>query len=82
MYKSALEILRTKIRSSTSSITAVPKPLKFLRPHYKDLKVVHENMKNSECKVSRSQFKLKINLFLTSCCTSLRYFYNFFPNNF
>jgi len=50
VYKSALEILRTKIRSSTSSITAVPKPLKFLRPHYKDLKVVHENMKNSECK--------------------------------
>ena len=52
LYKNALEILRTKIRSSTSSITAVPKPLKFLRPHYKDLKVVHENMKNDECKVS------------------------------
>ena len=38
LYKPALESLRTLIRTSTSSMTSVPKPLKFLRPHYADLK--------------------------------------------
>lgn len=38
LYKPALESLRTLIRTSTSSMTSVPKPLKFLRPHYKGLK--------------------------------------------
>lgn len=47
LYKQALEILRTKIRSSTASITAVPKPLKFLRPHYGTLKEVHEKIKTN-----------------------------------
>ena len=36
--KLALEGLRKEIRSSTASMTAVPKPLKFLRPHYDTLK--------------------------------------------
>jgi len=50
LYKAALEILRTKIRSSTASITSVPKPLKFLRPHYTTLKKVHEKIQDSSCK--------------------------------
>jgi len=50
LYKSALEILRTKIRSSTASITAVPKPLKFLRPHYSTLKTIHEKIKTESNK--------------------------------
>ena len=29
------------IRTSTSSMTSVPKPLKFLRPHYPDLKAIY-----------------------------------------
>lgn len=33
----ALEALRTFIRTSTSSMTSVPKPLKFLRPFYEEL---------------------------------------------
>eukprot|EP01132_Coremiostelium_polycephalum_P006236 gene6236-7767_t len=33
----ALEALKNEIRSSTSSMTSVPKPLKFLRPHYTTL---------------------------------------------
>ena len=36
--KSALDMMRTSIASATSSMTAVPKPLKFLRPHYGALK--------------------------------------------
>ncbi|KAI9221766.1 armadillo-type protein [Blastocladiella britannica] len=38
LYRPALESLRTLIRTSTSSMTSVPKPLKFLRPHYPALK--------------------------------------------
>nr|XP_039267177.1 26S proteasome non-ATPase regulatory subunit 2-like [Styela clava] len=44
LYHSALEILRTKIRSSTASLTSVPKPLKFLRPHYGTLKEIYEKI--------------------------------------
>jgi hypothetical protein len=51
LYKPALESLRTQIRSSTTSMTSVPKPLKFLRPHYETLKNVFEVIKDSETKV-------------------------------
>ncbi|KHN94209.1 26S proteasome regulatory subunit rpn1 [Metarhizium album ARSEF 1941] len=37
LYKTALEAMKTSIKTSTSSMTAVPKPLKFLRPHYETL---------------------------------------------
>ena len=40
----ALEHLRTEIRTATTSMTSVPKPLKFLRPHYSTLKATHEAM--------------------------------------
>ncbi|KAJ3032270.1 proteasome regulatory particle base subunit [Rhizophlyctis rosea] len=42
LHRPALEALRTSIRTSTSSMTAVPKPLKFLRPHYQTLKDTYE----------------------------------------
>ncbi|GMF59429.1 unnamed protein product [Phytophthora fragariaefolia] len=38
----ALELLRREIRSATSSMTSVPKPLKFLRPSYDHLKAAYE----------------------------------------
>jgi 26S proteasome regulatory subunit N1 len=34
----ALETMVKEVRTSTSSMTSVPKPLKFLRPHYDTLK--------------------------------------------
>ncbi|KAK5017689.1 proteasome regulatory particle base subunit [Cryomyces antarcticus] len=37
LYKPTLEAIKTFIKTSTSSMTAVPKPLKFLRPHYQKL---------------------------------------------
>jgi 26S proteasome regulatory subunit N1 len=43
LHKQALEHLVSEIRSSTSSMTSVPKPLKFLRPHYEPLKAVYES---------------------------------------
>ena len=51
LYKAALESLRTQIKSSTTSMTSVPKPLKFLRPHYETLKEVYEKIKDNETKV-------------------------------
>jgi 26S proteasome regulatory subunit N1 len=41
LHKPALDHLINEIRSSTSSMTAVPKPLKFLRPHYDTLKIIY-----------------------------------------
>ena len=42
---------RQEIRTSTSSMTSVPKPLKFLRPHYGTLKAYYETMAESDLKV-------------------------------
>ncbi|CAF0824385.1 unnamed protein product [Didymodactylos carnosus] len=44
LYRPALETLRQKIRESTSSMTSVPKPLKFLRPHYESMKEIYEKI--------------------------------------
>ncbi|KAF9585414.1 proteasome regulatory particle base subunit [Lunasporangiospora selenospora] len=42
LYNPTLETLRTLILTSTSSMTSVPKPLKYLRPMYSDLIATHE----------------------------------------
>ncbi|PBP25633.1 proteasome/cyclosome [Diplocarpon rosae] len=42
LYKSALEAIKDSIKTSTSSMTAVPKPLKFLRPHYEPMIKLYE----------------------------------------
>ncbi|KAL4620465.1 hypothetical protein ACB092_06G156000 [Castanea dentata] len=50
LQKVALESMRQEIRTSTSSMTSVPKPLKFLRPHYGTLKAFYETMGGSDLK--------------------------------
>ncbi|WCJ25522.1 hypothetical protein M5689_007399 [Euphorbia peplus] len=50
LQKVALESMRQEIRSATSSMTSVPKPLKFLRPHYGTLKAYYDTMVESELK--------------------------------
>lgn len=40
LYKPSLETMRTLIRASTTSMTSVPKPLKFMRPHYNKMKEI------------------------------------------
>ena len=42
VQKLAIEALRTEIKSSTASISSIPKGLKFLRPHYTSLKETWE----------------------------------------
>ena len=45
---------RDEIRQSTSSMTSVPKPLKFLRPHYDGMKEFFTNMMDSDNKTTFS----------------------------
>jgi len=42
LYKPAVEAIKNFIKTSTSSMTAVPKPLKFLRPHYDELAALYD----------------------------------------
>ncbi|KAA8636685.1 hypothetical protein SMACR_04798 [Sordaria macrospora] len=42
LYKPALEAMKNSIKTSTSSMTAVPKPLKFLRPHYESMTKLYD----------------------------------------
>ncbi|KAL1955154.1 hypothetical protein VTO42DRAFT_8969 [Malbranchea cinnamomea] len=42
LYKPALDAIKNFIKTSTSSMTAVPKPLKFLRPHYDELTALYD----------------------------------------
>lgn len=51
IQKQALETIRSEIKSATASMTAVPKPLKFLRPLYPQLKDFFSKMQPSGNKV-------------------------------
>ncbi|KAI9137134.1 armadillo-type protein [Paraphysoderma sedebokerense] len=50
LYAPTLSTLCTLIRTSTSSMTAVPKPLKFLRPHYTTIISTYESWPESDDK--------------------------------
>ncbi|KAG4188535.1 hypothetical protein ERO13_A08G170300v2 [Gossypium hirsutum] len=50
VQKVALESMRQEVRTSISSMTYVPKLLKFLRPHYGTLKAFYETMLDSNLK--------------------------------
>lgn len=51
LYHPALEKIKEFIKTSTSSMTAVPKPLKFLRPHYESLEKAYESWPEGDNKV-------------------------------
>ena len=46
----SLEALKTEIKTATSSMTSVPKPLKFLRPHWESLVAFYSTMPDSSNK--------------------------------
>lgn len=48
LRQNALNLLRGQIRSSTSSMTSVPKPLKFLRPQYQRIESIYEKYPDGE----------------------------------
>lgn len=51
LWSPSLTTLTTLIRASTTSMTSVPKPLKFMIPHFDAMKQAHEKMKESPVKV-------------------------------
>lgn len=50
LYQQALVQMSNLIKASTTSMTSVPKPLKFLRRHFPSLKEVYEKITNPETK--------------------------------
>ncbi|THD19853.1 26S proteasome non-ATPase regulatory subunit [Fasciola hepatica] len=50
LHKPALETMRTLIKSATTSMTSVPKPLKFMMPHYAKMKSIYDEMSESSAK--------------------------------
>jgi 26S proteasome regulatory subunit N1 len=51
LYKPTLDSIKESIKTSTSSMTAVPKPLKFLRPHYEKLEQAYQSWPAGDDKV-------------------------------
>lgn len=51
LYSAAVDAIKNYIKTSTSSMTAVPKPLKFLRPHYDELTAVYDSWSAGPVKV-------------------------------
>ncbi|GEQ72037.1 hypothetical protein JCM33374_g5723 [Metschnikowia sp. JCM 33374] len=52
VYIDLLNTMKDHIRDSTTSMTAVPKPLKFLRPHFPLMNEVYEKWANTKDTVS------------------------------
>ncbi len=75
----ALETIRSEIRSATSSMTSVPKPLKFLRDHFLPLKRHYARMSDASDVESNKKFLADILSVLAMTmgdemrCESLRY---------
>jgi 26S proteasome regulatory subunit N1 len=43
----ALDVIVTELRTATASMTSVPKPLKFLRPHFATIKTLYMTLEKS-----------------------------------
>jgi 26S proteasome regulatory subunit N1 len=54
--RKALDVIVLEVRTATSSMTSVPKPLKFLRPHFDDLKGLHATLVTDETVVTEDEF--------------------------
>lgn len=50
LWGNALTTMTTLIRASTTSMTSVPKPLKFMIPHFDTMKACHEKMEEGATK--------------------------------
>ncbi|CAH6722615.1 26S proteasome regulatory subunit Rpn1p [[Candida] jaroonii] len=48
VYEDSLNQLKNYIKNSTTSLTAVPKPLKFLRPHYESLTELYQDWQSNK----------------------------------
>ncbi len=58
LARTAIESLKTEVRSSTSSMTGIPRPFKFLKPHYERIKQAFANCPDSLKVGNRFEFPL------------------------
>ena len=58
----ALDVIVSELRSATSSMTSVPKPLKFLRPHFDTLKKLHAGLTDEVVKADAEMLTLRARL--------------------
>jgi len=58
----ALDVVVAELRSATSSMTSVPKPLKFLRPHFDTLKKLHAGIADGTVQANAEMLTLRARL--------------------
>ena len=51
-----LKQLKNEVKDSTSSMTSIPKPFKFLKPHYKDIVSYYEGLSPHQLKTELANF--------------------------
>eukprot|EP00543_Licmophora_paradoxa_P009813 CAMPEP_0202462460 /NCGR_PEP_ID=MMETSP1360-20130828/54085_1 /ASSEMBLY_ACC=CAM_ASM_000848 /TAXON_ID=515479 /ORGANISM="Licmophora paradoxa, Strain CCMP2313" /LENGTH=949 /DNA_ID=CAMNT_0049084949 /DNA_START=11 /DNA_END=2860 /DNA_ORIENTATION=+ len=49
------DVIVSELRSATASMTSVPKPLKFLRPHYASLQKLHQTLMKQTTELTNEQ---------------------------
>ena len=58
----ALDVIVTELRTATASMTSVPKPLKFLRPHFANLKELYTEVEKEGDKIDIKMLELRARL--------------------
>ena len=58
----ALDVIVNELRTATSSMTSVPKPLKFLRRHYVVLKKLYDEIQNEMSQDQNESLELRARL--------------------
>lgn len=56
----ALDMIRTELRDATASMTSVPKPLKFLRPHFDGLKSYYESLEGDSAAIAVIELRARL----------------------
>lgn len=57
----ALDVIVTELRTATASMTSVPKPLKFLRPHFATIKGLYKTLeKATELENDSLEFRARL----------------------
>ena len=70
----ALTILKQEVAGATKTMTSVPKPLKFLSPHFNKMKTDYEQAEDDALKVSEELTLIEMKssnrslLIMASCC--------------
>ena len=58
--QNALDMIVTELRTATSSMTSVPKPLKFLRPHFAKIKDCHASFAGDGVAKDALEFRARL----------------------